>query len=190
MLILIHMGCIFSLWWHFPWSRRSGWVQACEWLRTVEQPVELHLLLKICESRSRCPHCSEKQSGFQVRSSICLPESPWCTWWNVTLVRSCYPFVTQIRASQIQNSSDSGRERAGERRKFSKVWNDISMRSLPLSWQLESTFYEDEKHGVTWADLACCKGLNFWDMNWFRNDSFAWRQTQVVGGIAQQREYP
>lgn len=120
--------------------------------------------MEMCESRSRCPHCSENQSGFQIRSSICLSESPWCTWWNGTLVRSCCPFITQIRTSQIQNSSARERERVGERRKLSDVWNDISMRNLPLSWQLKSKFYEDEEHGVTWADLTCCKGLNFWGM--------------------------
>lgn len=157
---------------------------------TILQPMELHLLLKMCESRCTCPHCSEKQSGFQIRSSICLPESPWCTCWNVTLVRSCYPFVIRIRTSQIQNSSSSERERAGERRKLSNMWNDISMRSLPLSWQLKSKFYQDEEHGVTWPDLTCCKGLNFWGMDWFGHDSFIGHQTQVVGGMAQQGGYP
>lgn len=164
------------------------WISPSLWL-TILQPVELRLLLKMCESRRGCP-CSENHSGFQIRSSICLPERPRCTWWNVTPVVSCYPFVTQIRTNKIQNSSTSERDRAGERRKLSNVWNDTSMRSLPLSWQLKSKFYEDEEHGVAWADLTCCKGLIFWGLNWFGNDSFTGHQTQVVGGMAQKGEYP
>lgn len=166
MPILLHMGWIFALQQQCPCSRSSGWVQLCEWLSCSPWS---YICCGKCVRWEQVPPLLREQSGFQIRSSIWLPESLWCTWWNVTLVRSCYTSAIQSRTIQIQNSSAGERERMRGRRKLSNGWNDISMRSLPLGWQLKSKFYEDEEHGATWADLTCCKGLNFSGMNWFGN---------------------